>query len=94
MAELLFLEDSSNISKLVLLGSINVLQAQEQKRAVKNGKFIQVVRGGYLANDPKDKKWKFPSMAIARGMVMKKDCWQEGKTQCLSAQAHTKELQK
>ncbi|XP_065854644.1 uncharacterized protein [Euphorbia lathyris] len=81
-AKLSSLEDSRDISQLSLSELINSLQAQEQRRAMRNGKNEKAVEGVFLTQDSKGKR-EIPQCGHCKKHGHdEKDCWYKGKPQC------------
>ncbi|XP_074373697.1 uncharacterized protein LOC141714052 [Apium graveolens] len=76
------LEDSKDISELSLSELINSLQAQEQRRAMRNKETENAVEGAFLAKTQKQ-KIKFTQCGhCKKNGHEEKDCWNKERPKC------------
>ncbi|XP_052185878.1 uncharacterized protein LOC127797225 isoform X2 [Diospyros lotus] len=83
-AKISSLEDSRDISQITLAELIGALQAQEQRRIMRNEESEKTVEGAYLAKSSSSKKkGKIPECDHCKKLGHEeKDCWHKGKPQC------------
>ena len=81
-AKISSLEDSIDMSEIIILELINALQAQEKRRAMRRVETEQIVEGAYLPKTTKG-KGKIPKCSHCKKLGHEeKDCCHKEKPQC------------
>ncbi|KAK9088830.1 hypothetical protein Scep_027912 [Stephania cephalantha] len=83
-AKISSLEDSRDTTKMMMPELINALQAQEQRRMMRNEAEDKAVEGAYIAKAPLSKvRGRNIQCIICKKMGHdENDCWHKGKPQC------------